>query len=224
MAETVQQDFRLLYQSYKNIKALRQRLGTALDNAAVRTRLTNELRNSESIADRMTGNIEQIENKAKRDKLGLQLRKTKEEIHILMNEIEREKRLSWIEENKPVTVSDRSRLSVKQKVEWQSYDDIQEVEEQNAAVLKIQKDTEHLAEAYNSLRDLVNEQNPDVIAIEKHAEEVNQNVKAAVKEIDKTLNVHKSRRKKTCVIVLCLIILGGLIAFLLVDSNTINIR
>merc|ERR1719357_1947527 len=158
----------------------------------------------------MTGNIEQIENKAKREKLRSQLRKTKDEIEILIKEVAREERLNSIEDGGPEP-GFRAGLIVKQKVDFQSYEDTQEVEEQNAAVLKIQKDTEQLAEAYKSLRGLVYDQKPNIIVIEKNAVKTNQNIKEAVKELDKTVNVHKARRKKVCVIISFVLILVGLV-------------
>jgi len=207
-------------------------LGTATDSVRLRTKLEKELGVAETIANRMHEEINQIENKAKRDKLRSQLRKTSREIEQLRKNIEKEKRLNSLPANSnPFLRNEASSgtgkslrsdgaLQSEQSIEFQQYNgNLRAAEEREAAIIQIQKDTEEIAEVFEDLRDMVQDQQGDVDILEANAEQTGMNVKSGAQEIVKAAEYQKSKRKKMCMILVCLVVAGGLLALILIASN-----
>jgi len=233
MATRVQQEFQLLFQSYKKIRQMCDELGTATDSALLRTKLEKELGEAESISNRMHEEINQIENKPKREKLRSQLNKTRKEIEQLRKNIEKKKRLNSLPANsnpflraeassggKFSSVPSDGVLQSEQSIEFQQYNgNLAAAEEREAAIIQIQKDTEEIAEVFEDLRDMVEDQQVDVDILDANAEQTAANVKVGAQELDKAAEYQKAKRKKMCMILLCLVVAGGLLAIILVVSN-----
>jgi len=230
MATRVQQEFQLLFQSYKKIRRMYDELGTATDGVRLRTKLEKELGEAETIANRMHEEINQIENKPKREKLRSQLTKTRKEIEQLRKNIEKKKRLNSLPANSNLfetssggkfsSMPSDGVLQTEQSIEFQQYNgNIVAAEEREAAIIQIQKDTEEIAEVFEDLRDMVGDQQADVDILEANAEQTAANVKAGAQELDKAAEYQKAKRKKMCMILLCLLVAGGLLAIILAVSN-----
>merc|ERR1711920_1151367 len=181
-----------------------------------------ELGEAETIANRMHEEINQIDNKAKREKMRSQLNKTRKEIEQLRKNIEKKKRLNSLPANSnPFLRAEESSggkfnsvpsdgvLRSEQSIEFQQYNgNLVAAEEREAAIIQIQKDTEEIAEVFEDLREMVEDQQVDVDILEANAEQTAANVQA----LDKAAEYQKAKRKKMCMILLCLLVAGGLLA------------
>jgi t-SNARE complex subunit (syntaxin) len=231
MAKKVQEDFQLLLQSYKKIKALSKEIGTATDSSRLRENLQKELDSAETITSRMMGDIARIDNKTKKSKLQTQLNKTRNEIETLRKDIEKEERLNSVKQTNPwlnesnTTEENFGNFSVvgramDQSIEFQSFHGNQKVaEDREAAIFQIQKDTEQVAEVFQDLKEMVEDQAVGLDIVETNVEKTAMNVKAGLQELDKAEQYQKAKRKKMCMLLLCLIIIGGLLAIILATQN-----
>jgi len=226
MAEKVQQDFQILFKSYKNIKKMSKELGTTTDSPSLRQQLQQELNNAETITNRMMGDIARIDNRTKREKLQTQLTKTKKEIEVLRKDIEKEQRLNSISQANPYLYSDSNLSgnaydsevgrSKDQSIEFQSFHgDQKAAEEREAAIFQIQKDTELVAEVFQDLQDMVEDQAAAIDDLEANVEQTAMNVQMGRKEVDKAAEYQKAKRKKMCYLLLCLLVAGGIMAGIL---------
>jgi len=231
MAEKVKQDFQIVFKSYKNIKKMSKELGTATDSPSLRQQLQKELNSAETIINRMMGDIGRIDNRTKREKLQTQLTKTKKEIEVLRKDIEKEQRLNSISQATPYLYSD-SNLSgnaydtsevgrpVDQSIEFQSFHgDQKESEEREAAIYQIQRDTELVAEVFQDLQDMVEDQGAAIDDLEANVEQTAMNVQMGRKEVDKAAEYQKAKRKKMCMVLLCLLVAGGIMAGILAMNS-----
>jgi len=206
-------------------------LGTGTDSSSLREQLKEELNNAETITNRMMGDISQIDNRTKRGKLQTQLTKTKKEIEDLRKSVEKEQRLNSVSQANPFlngdsnasgNAWDNSELgqSTEQSIKFQSFHgDQKAAEEREAAIFQIQKDTEQVAEVFQDLQDLVEDQGAALEVLEDNVEQTAMNVEMGRKELDKAAEYQKAKRKKMCMLLLCLLFLGGIIAAILAMNS-----
>jgi len=205
-------------------------LGTATDSSSLRLKLQKELNSAETITNKMMGDIARIENRTKRGKLQTQLTKTKKEIEELRKDVEKEQRLNSISQANYI-VNSESNLSgnawdspevgrpADQSIEFQSFQgDQKAAEEREAAIYQIQKDTEEIAEVFQDLQDMVEDQGVAIDDLEANVEQTAMNVQMGRQELDKAAEYQKAKRKKMCMLLLCLIVIGGILAAILATN------
>jgi len=226
MMQAVQDDFQLLFKSYKQIKKLNKELGTETDSSSLRQKLQNELNSSETIMNRMKGDIARIDIKSKREKLQTQLSKTRIEIEDLRKDIEKEQRLNSVQQSNPFLKSDSTEENAwnnsnvgrpaEQAIEFQSFVVNQkEIEDREADIYKLQKETEQVAEVFQDFQELLNDQAPALDLLEANVKQAATNVELGAKEVDKAEELQKAKRKKMCMFLICLLVLAGLLAVIL---------
>jgi len=231
MAEKVQEDFQVVFQCIKKIRKMSTELGTSADSQGLRQKLDKELNSAETITNSMIVDISRIDNKPKRVKLRTQLNKTRIKIEELRKAVEKEKRLNSVSQTSPYLSRDSDAggngwnksdvgRSVEQTIEFQSFHGNEKVaKEQEAAILQIQKDTEQVAEIFQDLQELVEDQGIAVDTLEENCGQTAANVKLGAKELDKAAGYQKAKRKKICMLLLSMLVLGGLIAAILATNS-----
>jgi len=206
-------------------------LGTERDSARLRAALDIELKRTESIAKRMIGEIDRIDNKAKREKLRNQLRKTRKELEELRKNIQKEERLNSLaapngftgsmestSDRWGSTINAQGGIIAEQSVEFQHWDGkIRAAEKRDAAIQLINKDMEQIADVFSSLKGLVDDQDPNIELLAQNAQDTNYNIKLAGEELDQAAELQQAKRKKKCMIIIFLIIIVVLLIIILVS-------
>eukprot|EP00486_Rosalina_sp_Unknown_P002650 CAMPEP_0201574816 /NCGR_PEP_ID=MMETSP0190_2-20130828/19556_1 /ASSEMBLY_ACC=CAM_ASM_000263 /TAXON_ID=37353 /ORGANISM="Rosalina sp." /LENGTH=249 /DNA_ID=CAMNT_0048003595 /DNA_START=138 /DNA_END=887 /DNA_ORIENTATION=+ len=87
--------------------------------------------------------------------------------------------------------------------------DIDHLEEQNKAVVKIADDVKELNEAFTDLNTLVNEQQEDIDHVEQNVVQAKESVQSGTKHLE-TAEKHQisARKKQCCILIGCIIILA----------------
>merc|ERR1719419_2211629 len=74
-------------------------------------------------------------------------------------------------------------------------------------------------EAFTDLNELVEDQQGDFDTLEQHCEATRENVEQGTQEVFKASQYQRAKRKKMCYILICLVVLGGVIAIIILAGH-----